>query len=963
VLVGNHSETSALSPYEGLREALAPATAGLRLERLKDAVDPLWLQQASSVLDGLSSLVGSGVRPRLRPAEEPWRTTEALARVILAQGRPKPTVLILEDIHNCDEDTVAVLTQLGDRLIDSQVLVCLTYRLRAARAKEPIWEALSQLEAEPGSSRLVVPPLQPEEVRELVGAELGPGRMSTGMMDQLIRSTTGNPYMLLELLRSPLDLLANAAPADWADGMSDDSEIGGSDVTYRRIEDELLPKLSALIGQRIEAVPDHVRLILEAMAAIGAPASADVVARAAGIDRSSAVDGLQRAMDLGFLVETERGCEFDQTQTRRVVYETMAIERRSALHGRVVDALTLVDQRASVGQLAHHAWLAGQWRRAHQYHSLAADAAVGVNAYQTAAEHFNKADHAARSAGIADEDRVEDLLEHEAVLDVLGRRTNQHELLDRVELIEDLPVSLGVRLQHRRASLLLQTEGAADAVEVAEAAAQEARANGINAGELLTTVGTALYRTGKLTASLGPLEDAVAELRAGGLSAVQAQLMLGRASADLHRFDDAHRFLEEAYNEAKAADDPRSQVEALGHMAILWDIQSVVSRVEQAFTEAIGLAKEIGFRQGEGYNTMNLAVFYTVRGRGGLALALLDEATKIFSSLQDRRAEAYGKVNRAWVLHWFIGDDLAAERDATDAAMQFREIGDLRAEAVCLNVIAGGERRSGRRRRAKQRLTYAIDQAIKAEDRRTEVQVHLNLALVDMDLGHRDEALDRLAIARELSRSYDLVDFTAVLAAVEALVRSELGQLGEAAELTETTIRNNHRGAELAHLAAWWCARALMACDQLEAASEQVALAHELLTHTLEGLPETTRQRAWTDVPEHRQILEARERYFLDRIVCEVPAQSAPTGRSLGGDDFVSVTLTRSDPNDWLVEDSIERRRLRLQRIAVEALDQGGVARQADLAAVLEVSERTVKRDLAELRAEGVEVVTRRTAE
>ncbi len=960
VLVGNHVETSVLNPYEGLKRALAPATSGLRLERLRDSVDPLWVRQASGVLDGLSSLFDSKEGPRLRPAEEPWRTAEALARVILAQGRPKPTVLILEDIHNCDDDTMAVLTQLGDRLIDSQVLVCLTYRLRSARSKAPIWQGLSQLEAEPGSSRVVVPPLQPDEVRELITAELGPGRMSVGMMEQVVKSTDGNPYMLLELLRSPIDLLDEGEPAEWGGPVGGLDELGGGG--FNRIEDQLLPKLSTLIEQRLETVPEHVRLVLEAAATIGTAATPDVVARAAGVDHVSAVDGLQQAVDLGFLVETDRGCDFDQSQTRRVVYETLSIERRSVLHGRVVDALTLAGQRPGAGQLAHHAWLAGQWQRAHQYHSLAAEAALKINAFQTSAEHFNKADHAALAAGIDDRIRIEDLFEHEAVLDVLGRREEQADLLDRIGSVDEIAIHLGIRLQSRQAALLLQTDGAAEAAEVAQRAADEAQANQINAGELLTIVGSALYRTGRLSSSIEPLEEAIGEFRSGGMSAVQAQLMLGRAYADLHEFDAAHRFLEEAYNEAKAADDPRSQVEALGHMAILWDIQSIVPRVEQAFLEAITLAKEIGFRQGEGFNSINLAVFYMVRGRGGRALGLLDQAARIFASLQDRRAQAYVQVNRAWVLHWFVGDDTSAEREATAAAVQFREIGDMRTEAVCLNVIAGVDRRAGRRRRAKQRLQYAIDQAVKAEDRRTEVQLHLSLALVGLQLDRVDDALDRLASARSLTRAHDLDEFLAVLAAVEAMARAELGQREAVDQLTETTIRSNHPGAELAHLAAWWCAKALIACDRHDDAAEQVALAHELLSSNLDGLSETMLQQAWSDVPEHAEILEAREHYFLDHETLEVPAAIAPTGRSLGDDDYVSVTVTRSHPNDWSVDDHIERRWLRLQRIAAEAVEQGGVARQSDLASVLRVSERTIKRDLAQLREQGHDVVTRRSA-
>jgi biotin operon repressor len=52
-------------------------------------------------------------------------------------------------------------------------------------------------------------------------------------------------------------------------------------------------------------------------------------------------------------------------------------------------------------------------------------------------------------------------------------------------------------------------------------------------------------------------------------------------------------------------------------------------------------------------------------------------------------------------------------------------------------------------------------------------------------------------------------------------------------------------------------------------------------------------------------------------------------------------------------------RRLRIQRLLDEALAQGGVATQEDLARALQVSVRTIKRDCAALQAEGICVPTR----
>lgn len=52
-------------------------------------------------------------------------------------------------------------------------------------------------------------------------------------------------------------------------------------------------------------------------------------------------------------------------------------------------------------------------------------------------------------------------------------------------------------------------------------------------------------------------------------------------------------------------------------------------------------------------------------------------------------------------------------------------------------------------------------------------------------------------------------------------------------------------------------------------------------------------------------------------------------------------------------------RQRRIQRLQAEALDQGGVATQEDLARELQVSVRTIKRDFAELKAAGAWMVTR----
>jgi hypothetical protein len=86
-------------------------------------------------------------------------------------------------------------------------------------------------------------------------------------------------------------------------------------------------------------------------------------------------------------------------------------------------------------------------------------------------------------------------------------------------------------------------------------------------------------------------------------------------------------------------------------------------------------------------------------------------------------------------------------------------------------------------------------------------------------------------------------------------------------------------------------------------------------------------------------------------------------GRALRDTATVEVVWT---VNDWHEDRQVLQRhgqtalrRVRIQRLLAEALEQGAVATQEDVAQALQVSVRTVKRDCAALQAQGVYLPTR----
>jgi hypothetical protein len=83
----------------------------------------------------------------------------------------------------------------------------------------------------------------------------------------------------------------------------------------------------------------------------------------------------------------------------------------------------------------------------------------------------------------------------------------------------------------------------------------------------------------------------------------------------------------------------------------------------------------------------------------------------------------------------------------------------------------------------------------------------------------------------------------------------------------------------------------------------------------------------------------------------------AHTARDVADTPTVNVTWTLdAGAEDLAVLDqhgSQRLRQVRIQRLLAEALEQGAIATQEDLARVLSVSVRTIKRDFAQLHAEG----------
>ncbi len=942
LLTTANTEVSRMRPYHAIRSVLSPAVTGLRGEHLAEVTDQIWLQYASEVLPELRQYVAVPTERALLPEEEPSRMTEALARVLLAQGGLGPTLVVLEDVHWCDDDSIRVFTNLGKRLSRSGVLICLTYRRFEAEQNEGIWSAVSRLESLPGSTRVVLAALNRSEIRELVSAELGPGVLPSRIQERLVDESGGNPLFVLEALQD-IDALLTS---------------DGSDSEPHAHPDRFPSTVARALQQRLGSLPVDVLTVLRGMAVLAEPCSSLLVSKITDLDRRRTLGGLTEAVDRGFLVEIGAGiCRFCHDQTRRAVYHAMSDDEIVAWHRQIYHAL-VAGERPQAEQVAYHADLAALWAESVRWHTVAARSAEDVDALGVAAEHYNQADKAAQLAGLSEVDRFGDLLSHERALDVLGRRDDQEILLKR--LIDlDLGLVERVDLAERQAWLMGHTDRHEEAARLASEWAERADDAGLPNYRLLTVLGVVRYWNGSLYEAIEALRLAL-KAAPDDQADITIKNHLGRALIDVSEFDEGNDLVAQALQTAENIGDVRGQVEAIIHQAISALRRGHNDEAMARAEESLPLSRSIGYRYGEGVSLMNLATLRAIRGQAGIALELFDEAAEVFDVLGITRTKAIVRTNLAEIYAGFLGEYHEAAKLYNQAAANFRSLGDERRELRCMSRLSGIDWESGRRRLARRRLQRIIERADQLSDPLVELEARRVVAACLSQNGDYVDAIPHLDRALELIEENALAYAVPSLLALRGEVAAAVGELDAAVAFADRSVKANKPESEFGFLTAWRSGRIYQTAGREEDAADQFALAFDLLESNLNGVDDE-RAAAARSRPRFAAVTEDYERYHPRVIEVRLPVESAPTGRPLKADEYTIVAWTASEPADWKVGNTAQRRRRRVLRLCREAQEQGALARVHDLAELLGVSERTVKRDLAELRLEGERPTTRRS--
>jgi predicted ATPase/class 3 adenylate cyclase len=295
------------------------------------------------------------------------RLHQLVAEIIAAA----PCVVVVEDVHWCDEATRALLQH-----------VATDERCNLVVTRRPEGDDVTEV-------RIDLEPLHPSALRSLGDLVRGDAPIPDHVLDALVQTCGGNPLYLRELV---------LAEIDGVDGPT--------------------PTVESVIASRIDRLPRHQRDLLRSLSVAGPECAVELAAVALGSDELDTPTAWSELDDFvrGVTEDDDRSLlRFRHDLYRSVAYAALPVSRRRSLHAAFARAIAASDAIAEdavrAASLAHHHHAAAQWSEALHWSRQVAARASESNAWGEIRLALEKSRDAARHLGLADEEFVDLLTE------------------------------------------------------------------------------------------------------------------------------------------------------------------------------------------------------------------------------------------------------------------------------------------------------------------------------------------------------------------------------------------------------------------------------------------------------------------------------------------------------------------------------------------------------------------------
>lgn len=313
-------ETVTSVPFHVVRQLLQPALDQFPVDETR-ALFGDWFEITAPAL-GLA--VPSGPQPDPQGVRD---GLDFLVSRLASRLSHRPLLLIVDDAHWADGESLAWLAGFTARLSELPVLVVQAHRPQEFADRNAEW-AQAREEESGGSgggrtalTRVALRPLTPDATAELVRAALGE-HADDPFCREVWAVTGGNPYEAVELVAKAQD--GEMAPVEDSAGLL--RELGAS------------ARGSGLIT-RLERLGTNANRFAWAAAVLGTDISQELAARLAGMSPAEAADCTARLREAR-IVSGFDPLEFVHPLIASAAYRSIPPATRTAMHGRAAWAIS-----------------------------------------------------------------------------------------------------------------------------------------------------------------------------------------------------------------------------------------------------------------------------------------------------------------------------------------------------------------------------------------------------------------------------------------------------------------------------------------------------------------------------------------------------------------------------------------------------------------------------------------------
>lgn len=302
--------------------------------------------------------------PKVAPEFAEKRLSAVIESLFLKPVRP--LVILLEDLHWAEPDSLNLLNRLSALAGERGLLLVGTYR---DDESPDLPKRLPRLDV------VRLQRLGRDAITQLSASMLGEAGKQPWVIEYLARHTEGNVFFLVEVARA-------------LSGQGDLAQVADATALPEQL---MTLGIGRIVERRLEQVPEHYRAVLKAAAIIGR--KLDIPALQHLFPALDLRGFLRDCANAAILDASDGDWRFAHDKLREGLLEQLSAEQRRLLHANVAAALESLyaDWEPAAGALAYHFRQAGVPDKARTYYLRAGETATRLCAYNDARRYFAEA--------------------------------------------------------------------------------------------------------------------------------------------------------------------------------------------------------------------------------------------------------------------------------------------------------------------------------------------------------------------------------------------------------------------------------------------------------------------------------------------------------------------------------------------------------------------------------------------